>query len=458
MRRPSGALWSHRDFMKMWTGQTISQFGSSISELALPIIAVRLLHASAFEVAALGTVEFLPFLLFTLPAGVWVDRLPRRAVLIAGDVGRGVLLLSVPIAYLTGHLSLAQLFVVGFFTGILTVFFDVAYQSYLPALVPREYLIEGNSKLEITRSAGQLAGPPAAGGLIQLLTAPYAVVWDSVSFFISSAFLLAIRKQEAPLEKREDGRRAGMRHELWEGLLYVVKHPYLRPQAISTGVSNFFSNVAFSIVIVFAIRTLHMSNGLIGVVFGLGSIGWLAGAALAPRIQRWLGVGGATILGAAMSGPGTLLVALTPQSFPVPFLVMGTIIGGCGAVVYNIQQVSLRQAITPERMQGRMNSVMRFLVWGPIPLGALVGGALASTFGLRTALVVGAVGGFTSTIPILLSPIRKLKVIPESEEALPTMAAGEAGLAPTASSGIDESGAIAGAGAAAAIDESTRRD
>jgi MFS family permease len=453
MRRPSGALWSHRDFMKMWTGQTISQFGSSISELALPIIAVRLLHASAFEVAALGTVEFLPFLLFTLPAGVWVDRLPRRAVLIAGDVGRGLLLCSVPIAYFTGHLTLAQLFVVGFFTGILTVFFDVAYQSYLPALVPREHLVEGNSKLEVTRSAGQLAGPPAAGGLIQLLTAPYAVVWDSVSFFISGAFLFSIRKKEAPLEKQEDGRRAGMRHELWEGLLYVVKHPYLRPQAISTGVSNFFSNVAFSIVIVFAIRTLHMSNGLIGVVFGLGSIGWLSGAALAPRIQRWLGVGGATILGAAMSGPGTLLVALTPQSFPVPFLVMGTIIGGCGAVVYNIQQVSLRQAITPERMQGRMNSVMRFLVWGPIPLGALLGGALATTFGLRTALVVGAVGGFTSTIPIIFSPIRKLKTIPEAEDVLPSVAAGEAGLAPTVTSGIDESGAVAGAGSAAAHDE-----
>jgi MFS family permease len=453
LRRPSGALWSHRDFMKMWTGQTISQFGSSISELALPIIAVRLLDASAFEVAALGTVEFAPFLLFTLPAGVWVDRLPRRAVLIAGDVGRGLLLCSVPIAYLTGHLTLAQLFVVGFFTGILTVFFDVAYQSYLPALVPRELLVEGNSKLEVTRSAGQLAGPPVAGGLIQLLTAPYAVVWDSVSFFISGGFLLAIRKKEQPLEKREDGRRTGMRHELWEGLLYVVKHPYLRPQAISTGVSNFFSNVAFSIVIVFAIRTLHMSNGLIGVVFGLGSIGWLTGAALAPRIQRWLGVGGATILGAAMSGPGTLLVALTPKSFPVPFLVAGTIVGGCGAVVYNIQQVSLRQAITPERMQGRMNSVMRFLVWGPIPLGALAGGAIASSFGLRTALVVGAVGGFTSVLPILLSPIRKLKAFPEPGEVLPALAAGEAGLAPTVTSGIDETGAIAGAGASAALDE-----
>ena len=189
-------------------------------------------------------------------------------------------------------------------------------------------------------------------------------------------------------------------------------------------------------------------------MFALGSTGWLAGAALSPRLQKWLGVGGATILGAALSGPGTLLVALTPKSFPVPFFVAGMAIGGAGAVVYNIQQVSLRQAITPERMQGRMNSVMRFLVWGPIPLGALVGGAIATSFGLRTALVVGAVGGFTSTLPIIFSPIRKLKEMPEPEDVLPTIAAGEAGLAPTVTSGFDESGAIAGAGAAAAIDES----
>jgi MFS family permease len=458
MRKPSGALWRHRDFMKMWTGQTISQFGSSISQLALPIIAIKLLHATPFEVASLETVEFVPFLLFTLPAGVWVDRLPRRAVLIVGDVGRGVLLLSVPIAYLTAHLVLAQLFVVGFITGVLTVFFDVAYQSYLPALVNRELLIEGNSKLEVTRSAGQLGGPPAAGGLIQALTAPYAVVWDSVSFFISGAFLLAIGKKELPLEKPEDGRRPGMRHELWEGLVYVVKHPYLRPQAISTGVSNFFTNVAFSILLVFAVRTLHMSTGLIGLTLGLGSIGWLAGAALAPRFQRWLGVGGATILGASLSGPGTLLVALTPKSFPVPFIVAGAIIGGCGAVVYNIQQISLRQAITPERMQGRMNATMRFVVWGTIPIGNIIGGAIGSFLGLRTALIVGAVGGFTTVIPIIFSPIRKLKEFPEPEEVLPAVAAGEGGLAPGATGGADTTGALAGAGPAAALDEEAARD
>jgi MFS family permease len=440
--------------MKMWTGQTISQFGSSISQLALPTIAIKLLHASPFAVAALGTVEFLPFLLFTLPAGVWVDRLPRRSVLIVGDVGRGLLLLSVPIAYLWSHITMTQLFVVGFTTGILTVFFDVAYQSYLPALVDAEYLIEGNSKLEVTRSAGQFAGPAVAGGLIKLVTAPYAVAWDSVSFFISGAFLVAIRKKEPPLEKRDDGRRAGMRHELWEGLVYVVKHPYLRPQAISTGTSNFFSNVAFSIVLVFAYRTLGMSVGLVGVLLGVGSIGWLAGAALAPRTQRWLGVGGATILGAALGGPGTLLVALTPKSFPVPFFIAGMAISGAGAVIYNIQQVSLRQAITPERMQGRMNSVMRFLVWGPIPLGALVGGAIATSFGLRTALVVGALGGFTSTIPIIFSPIRKLKEMPDGAETLPAIAADDAGLAPTVTGGFDESGALAGAGSSATLDDS----
>ena len=280
MRRPTSPLWRHHDFMKMWTGQTISQFGSSISQLALPIIAIKLLHASPFAVAALGTVEFLPFLLFTLPAGVWVDRLPRRSVLIVGDVGRGLLLMSVPIAYLYGHLTMTQLFVVGFLTGILTVFFDVAYQSYLPALVDREDLIDGNSKLEVTRSAGQLAGPAVAGGLIQLLTAPYAVVWDCVSFFVSGAFLVAIRKKEPPLEKHEDGRRAGMRHELWRGCVYVVGIPTSGRRRSRPAPRTSSRTSLFSIVLVFASGRCGMSAGLIGVVFAIGSAGWLAGAAL----------------------------------------------------------------------------------------------------------------------------------------------------------------------------------
>src|SRR5919204_3467200 len=193
---PQGGLWRHADFLKLWSAQTISQFGSAVSQVALPLVAVLSLHASAFQVAALATVEFMPFLLFTLPAGVWVDRLPRRAILLTGDLGRGALGVSVPIAYAVGVLSLGQLYVVGFLTGILTVFFDVAYQSYLPSLIPREHMVEGNSKLEVTRSGAQLAGPGLAGLLIKLVTAPYAILVDTASFLFSGGFLIAIRKQE----------------------------------------------------------------------------------------------------------------------------------------------------------------------------------------------------------------------------------------------------------------------
>jgi MFS family permease len=424
--RPTGALWRHGDFLKLWTGQTISNFGTEITELAIPLVAIIALDASAFEVAALGTVAFAPFILFTLPAGVWVDRLPRRAVLIVGDLGRAVLLASIPLAWALDALTLGQLYVVGFLVGILTVFFDVAYQAYLPSLVDRDELVEGNSKLEITRSGASIAGPGVAGVLISAITAPYAILVDALSYVLSGGFLVRIRKREARPERTSEESRPRLRTELREGLAYVLRHPYLRPQAICTGSSNFCSNLAFSIFLVYAVRELGMSAAAIGIVFALGNVGWLAGAAAAGPIGRRLGVGRATLGAAFLFGPSMLLVPLAPQGFPEPFLVAAVALGGFGSVVYNIQQVSLRQAITPERMQGRMNSVMRFLVWGTIPLGALAGGALGSTIGLRETLFVGAALGSLTFLPILLSPIRSLERIPEPEEpALPTLAADE---------------------------------
>ena len=414
MRRPGGGLWSHPDFLKLWTGQTISEFGSQVSQLAIPWVALVTLNATAFEVATLGTVEFLPFVLFTLPAGVWVDRLKRRSVLIFGDLGRAVLLSSIPIAYLTGSLTLAQLYIVGFLVGIHTVFFDVAYQSYLPEIVGRDSLIEGNSKLNVTSSGAQIAGPGAAGGLIALATAPYAILVDAFSFLVSGGFTVWIRKR--PEEPEHTVERRRLHVELWEGLRYVLRHRLLLPQAMSTGVSNFFSNVLFSIILVYAHRRLGMSSGLIGLTFSLAAFGWMIGAAQANRLRRWLGVGGATILGASLSGPAGLLIPFAPKSFPVPFLVASVAISGFGAVVYNIQQVSLRQAICPPRLQGRMNASMRFLVWGTMPLGSLTGGAIAATAGLRTALFVGAIGGFSSILPIVFSPIRSLREFPGAEE------------------------------------------
>jgi MFS family permease len=413
VRRPTGGLWSHGDFLKLWTGQTISEFGSQVSQLAIPWVALVTLNATPFEIATLGTVEFLPFVLFTLPAGVWVDRLRRRSILIAGDFGRALLLVSIPIAYALGDLTLAQLYIVGFLVGIHTVFFDVAYQSYLPSLVDRDSLIEGNSKLNVTSSGAQLAGPGAAGGLIALATAPYAILVDAMSFIVSGGFTMWIRKPEEQPEQPVEQRHLLV--ELWEGLRYVLRHRLLLPQAMSTGISNFFSSLLFSILIVYAHRRLGMSSGLIGLSFSLGAIGWMIGAAQADRFRRWLGVGGATMLGASLSGPASLLVPFAPRSFPVPFLIASGAIMGFGAVVYNIQQVSLRQAICPPRLQGRMNASMRFLVWGTMPLGSLTGGSIAAAAGLRTALFVGAIGGFASILPIVFSPIRSLREFPEAE-------------------------------------------
>ena len=412
---PTGGLWRHPDFLKLWSAETISHFGTQVSQLALPFVAIVVLDASPFAVAALGTVEFLPFLLFALPAGVWVDRLPRRAILIVADYGRAALLFTVPIAYGLDALTMGQLYVVGFLVGTFTVFFDVSYQSYLPSLVQRDQIIEANSKLEVSRTTAQITGPGVAGGLIGLITAPYAVLVDAISFLGSGAFLTAIRKHEERPAMPE-GTKPRMRTELWEGLQYVVRHPLLRPQAMCTGTSNFFSNVTFSIFLVYAVRTLDLSAAEVGLIFTLGGPGGLAGALLSHRVTTRFGVGRTTIAMALMWGSAAFLVPLAPADFPHPFLIAFGLISSFAIVVYNITQVSLRQAITPQRIQGRMNSVMRFLVWGTIPLGSLTGGALGSTIGLRETLFVGAAGVLLAGLPIMLSRAqRTLDQIPEPE-------------------------------------------
>jgi MFS family permease len=412
---PQGGLWRHRDFLKLWSAETISQFGSQVSQLALPLVAILVLDASAFEVAALGTVGFLPFLLFTLPAGVWVDRLRRRPILVAGDLGRAALLATIPLAYAVDALTLGQLFVVSFLTGVCTVLFDVAYMSYLPSLVERDRIIEGNSKLEVSRSAAQVGGPGVAGGLVELFTAPWAILVDALSFLGSGLFLLGIRKpEERPAPALVDGRRTSVWTELKEGLRFVLGNPNLRAQAGCTGTSNFFSSVAFAIYLVFAVRELHLSAGLIGVIFSVGSAGSLAAAFTANRISGRFGIGPTTIAVSTLWGPAGLLIVLAPVgNAAIPFLLAAQLLFGFAVVVYNIVQVSYRQAICPPRLQGRMNSVMRFIVWGTIPLGSLAGGVLASWLGLRGTILVGSLGGSLAVLWIVLSPQRRLRELPE---------------------------------------------
>jgi MFS family permease len=433
---PKSGLWRHPDFLKLWSAETISQFGTQISLLAIPFVAVVVLDATTFEVAALGVVDFLPFMIFTLPAGVWVDRLRRRPILIAGDFGRAVLLLSIPIAYVLDVLTLGQLYVVGFLAGTCTVFFDVAYQSYLPALVDRQQIIDGNSKLEISRSSAQIAGPGFAGLLIQAFTAPYAVLIDALSFLGSGLFIFRIRKvEERPTVRDADGNKTSLGTELKEGLRFVLGNPNLRAQAGCTATSNFFSNVSFAVFIVFLVREIGLSAGVIGLAFSLGSVGSLIAALTATRISRRFGIGPTTIVAAALFGPAALLIAFAPVgNAAIPFIVLAMLIFGFTVVVYNIVQVSYRQAICPPRLQGRMNSTMRFIVWGTIPVGGLIGGVLGSTIGLRETIVVGAIGGSLSFLWILLSPQRHLREMPEPvdedavdeqalEEAVPSLSA-----------------------------------
>jgi len=411
-----GTLWKNASFLKLWSAETISQFGTQVSLLAIPLVAIVILGASAFEVALLGTLEMLPFILFSLPAGAWVDRLRRRPILIIGDLGRAISLASIPIAHALGLLSVPQLYVVGFVNGLLTVFFDVAYQSYLPSVVERDRILEGNSKLEVSRTIAQSAGPAIGGGLIGLVTAPVAIVADALSYLASGLFVLWIRRPEVAPDRHHDEHgqpRGSLRTEVSEGLRYVLGNRYLRAIAACTGSANLFSSIGFATYLVYLVRVLGLDAATIGVVLGLANIAALAGAVTAERLGRRLGVGPTIVAASFLGGAGAILVPIAPVDGAIPFLVASGALVGFANVVYNITQVSFRQAITPERMQGRMNATMRFIVWGTLPIGSLIGGVLATTLGLHETLWVGTILGLFAFLPVLLSPVRGLRDMPQ---------------------------------------------
>ena len=407
---PQGGLWRHEDFLRLWGATTVSLFGSQVTLIALPLAAVLVLEASTFEVALLTTIDLLPFLLFGLPAGVWVDRLPRRSVMVATDIGRALVLATIPLAYVADSLTLGHLYVVGFLLGSLTVFFELAYTSYLPALVDREQLIEGNSKLEVSRSAAQIGGPGLGGVLVSLMSAPGAIVVDAASFFVSSLLVARIRTREA-----WTARRTSVRRELAEGLRYVLSQRYLRPITACTAVLNFCSGAAFAIYFVFVARELDLSPAAIGLVLTLGNVGWLVGAVLAGRVTARLGVGWTLAASALLFSPAWALVAVAPEDASIPFLIAAQLTSSVASVLYNITTVTLRQSVTPDRLQGRTVGAIRTVVWGVTPLGGLAGGALGAAVGLRPTIWAAAASSAAAALPILLSPARSLRRLPEPE-------------------------------------------
>jgi MFS family permease len=410
-----GLLREH-DFRQLFIADTFSQLGAQITLIALPLVAVVTLDVSEFQVGLLVACETAAFMLVGLPAGAWVDRLRRRNVLIVGDLGRAVALGSVPLAWWADVLTIWQLYVVALVTGVLTVFFDVAYQSYLPHLVGRENLVEGNSKLEVVRTSTHIGGPALGGYVVQLLTAPFAITANAVTYLLSAWYVRLIRKREARPERVPD-RHLG--REIMEGLRFVLGNRLLRSIAACTGSFNLFSSAVTAMTVVFLVRDLGLTPGQLGLYFSIGSIGGLLGVVLVGPVVRWLGQGPAIWISTAVTAPFGLLLPLAEPGWRVWLAAVGGAMIGIGVVVYNVTQVSFRQGLTPERLLGRMNATMRFLVWGTMPLGGLLGGALGAWLGVRTTLWIAGIGACLAFLPTFLSPLRWMRELPTRPDGEP---------------------------------------
>ncbi|MFI5980302.1 MFS transporter [Streptomyces sp. NPDC051555] len=406
----SGGLFRMRDFRFLLAGAAAGQIGAQVTLVALPLVAVLELKAPAFQVGLLTAAETAAFLLIGLPAGAWVDRMRKLSLMIRADVVRALAMASVPLAAVADVLTMAQLYVVALVVGVATVFFDVAHQSYLPELLPREHLVAGNGALETVRSSAQVAGPGLGGGLVQLVGAHLAIVADAIGYAVSALFLLAIRRPES---KPEPVPGASLRKEVGEGLRFVLGHPLLRIIAMATGLGNFFTAMLMATQTVYLVRVLDLAPAAIGGMLSASAVGGLAGALCAGRLARRFGQARIIWLSSLVTGPFALLWPLSGKG---PAAALFAVASGAvffGAVVYNVAQVSFRQTQCPPRLLGRMNATLRFLMWGTLPLGALVGGAVAEASGARAALWICAVGFLLVPVPLLLSPLRRMRELPE---------------------------------------------
>ncbi|PRH78975.1 MFS transporter [Streptomyces solincola] len=402
-----------RDFRLLLAGSAAGQAGAQVTLVALPLVAVLLLDASALEVGALTAAETAAFLLIGLPAGAWVDRMRKLPLMIRADVVRALAMASVPAAAAAGVLGMAQMYAVALVTGAATVFFDVAHQSFLPRLLPREQLVAGNGALEVVRSSAQVAGPGLGGGLVQIAGAHLAVAANAVGYALSAVLLLGIRRSE---ERPPAAAGASLAGEVAEGVRFVARHPLLRVIALATGLGNFFAAVLMAVQTVFLVRVLELGPTAVGLVLSAAAVGGLAGALCAGAIGRRFGQARVIWLSVLATNPFAVLWPLATGGAGGALFAAASGAVFFGSVVYNVAQVSFRQALCPPRLLGRMNATLRFLMWGTLPLGALAGGVVAEGFGPRTALACCAVGFLFVPLPLLLSPLRRMRDLPPARE------------------------------------------
>ena len=405
-----------RDFRRFWIGQTISVVGDQVSLVALPLVAVIALKADAAQMGLLTAAGLLPHLLFSLPAGVWLDRVHhRRRLMIAADIGRALLGASIPVAWAMGALRLEQLFVVGFLSGTLSVFFDISWATVFVSVAPRERYVEGNSLLNGSRSLASVAGPPTAGGLVQALGAPFAILVDAISFLVSAVSLALVRVPEAPVEPDD----AGLRDRVLVGLRFIFGDPIMRPTLLAAGTINLFNFAFATLFILFATRTLGVAPGLLGLVLGSGAVGGVMGALVAARVGRRMGLGPAFALGCVLFPAPLILVPLVagaPTQMILAALFLAEFLAGIGVMILDINVGAVILARTPDRIRARAGGAFRFVNYGIRPVGALMGGLLGSMIGVRETLIVAAIGSLLGGLWLIGSPVLRLRELPESAE------------------------------------------
>lgn len=408
---PSRGLWGNAPFMKFWLGETVSLFGSQVTLLALPLTAVLVLHVNVEQLGLLRTVEWLPYIPFPLLLGVWVDRRRRRPLMIGANIVRACLIGLVPLLSLLHLLQLSPLYIIAFCTGVCTVLFDLCWQSFVPGMVPTEDLIEANSKLAASAAAAEVGGPGIAGVLVQLLTAPLALFADSMSFLLSVLSLLLIQKPEPLIERTQ---HAHWFKEIGDGLRLTFRNPYIRTLTLQASAWNFFFAILDTVFLLYALRELGFSPSLLGLIYATGAIGGLLGSALATLLMKRFHLG--------------IVICATFTLGSVPFLLLSAVTGShtivlvvCVIVfflvrtalgIYTVISISLRQAVTPHSMMGRVSASTRVLTYGATTLGALVSGFLGATIGVRSSLLVAGCGFIVALLPIFFSPLLRLKAMP----------------------------------------------
>ncbi len=426
---PPIPLLRNRNFLWFWSGDTISQLGAQFSQLALPVLAVSLLGASEFEVGVLGAAQTAAFLLVGLPAGAWIDRMLKRRVMIAADLVRAVALAALPALWFAGLLQMWHLYALGAIIGVATVFFDVSHQSYPPILLPGSQIGTANARLEATAQIARIGGPGLAGALLAVVSAPILLLADGISYLFSAFAIWRVRDTE---QRSDPADRQPLVTEIGEGLKFVFGHPLLRRIVATTGTTNFFSMIVFTLEAILILRELGFEPWVLGVVFSAGSVGGLLGALATPWITKRIGEGTALSLSAIGFGVaifGLPLAGLFPGA-AIPILIAATFIESFLVLLYNITQVTMRQRLCPPRLLGRMNASIRFVVWGVMPIGALLSGVLGTTIGTLPTMFIGAIGTVFGAVFVVFSPLTTMKVLPKDLDATAdTPAATEADLA-----------------------------